>query len=130
MRLPEAKIKEALGHPEKLGRQEALLYFADCYSRDAKVMPLAIRVTEVCWVARRWAYSVTGSQRDDAAHKLAKRNRERRKRPNRPVSYCPHMLSGLGRNAFSGAPGRKQMAGQALPRSFFGGAACVIFVIA
>ena len=43
MRLPEAKIKEALAHPEKLVRQEALLYFADCYSRDAEVMPLAIK---------------------------------------------------------------------------------------
>jgi hypothetical protein len=29
MRLPEAKIKEALVHPDKLVRQEALLYFAD-----------------------------------------------------------------------------------------------------
>ena len=46
MRLPEAKIKEALAHPEKLVRQEALLYFADCYSRDAEVMPLAIRAIE------------------------------------------------------------------------------------
>jgi hypothetical protein len=46
MRLPEAKIKEALVHPEKLVRQEALLYFADCYSRDAQVMPLAIKAIE------------------------------------------------------------------------------------
>ncbi len=46
MRLPEAKIKEALVHPEKLVRQEALLYFADCYSRDAEVMPLAIQAIE------------------------------------------------------------------------------------
>ena len=42
MRLPEAKIKGAIVHPEKLVRQEALLYFADCFSRDAEVMPLAI----------------------------------------------------------------------------------------
>jgi hypothetical protein len=42
----EAKIKEALLHPEKLVRQEALLYFADCYSRDAEVMPLAIKAIE------------------------------------------------------------------------------------
>jgi hypothetical protein len=46
MRLPEAKIKEALVHPDKLVRQEALLYFADCYSRDAEVMPLAIQAIE------------------------------------------------------------------------------------
>src|SRR5436309_473915 len=46
MRLPEAKIKEAILHPEKLVRQEALLYFSDCYSRDAEVMPLAIKAIE------------------------------------------------------------------------------------
>ena len=46
MRLPEAKIKEALAHPDKLVRQEALLYFADCHSRDAEVMPLAIQAVE------------------------------------------------------------------------------------
>jgi hypothetical protein len=46
MRLPESKIKEAIVHPEKLVRQEALLYFADCYSRDAEVMPLAIQAIE------------------------------------------------------------------------------------
>src|SRR5438034_10697707 len=46
MRLPESKIKEAIDHPEKLVRQESLLYFADCYSRDAEVMPLAIKAIE------------------------------------------------------------------------------------
>jgi hypothetical protein len=46
MRLPESKIKEAIVHPEKLVRQEALLYFADCYSRDAEVIPLAITAIE------------------------------------------------------------------------------------
>jgi hypothetical protein len=46
MRLPEAKIKEALARPDKLVRQEALLYFADCHSRDAGVMPLAIQAVE------------------------------------------------------------------------------------
>jgi hypothetical protein len=46
MRLPEAKIREAVAHSEKLARQEALLYFADCYSRDAEVMPLAIQAIE------------------------------------------------------------------------------------
>jgi hypothetical protein len=35
MRLPEAKIKEAIVHTEMLVRQEVLLYFADCHSRDA-----------------------------------------------------------------------------------------------
>jgi hypothetical protein len=46
MRLPEANIKEAVAHPDKLVRQEALLYFADCYSRNADVLPLAIRAIE------------------------------------------------------------------------------------
>jgi SEC-C motif len=46
MRLPEAKIKEAIVHPEKLVRQEALHYFSECFSRDAAVMPLAIQAIE------------------------------------------------------------------------------------
>ena len=46
MRLPEAKIREALVHPDKLVRQEALRYFAGCHSRDAEVMPLAIQAVE------------------------------------------------------------------------------------
>ena len=46
MRLPEAKIKEAIVHTEMLVRQEALRYFADCHSRDAEVMPLAIQAIE------------------------------------------------------------------------------------
>lgn len=45
-RLPEAKIKEAIFHPEKLVRQEALAYFTDCYSRDTEVMPLVIRAIQ------------------------------------------------------------------------------------
>ena len=46
MRLPETKIKEAILHPEKMVRQEALLYFAGCYSRDAEVMPLVIKAIQ------------------------------------------------------------------------------------
>ena len=46
MRLPETKIKEAILHPDKLVRQEALLYFSECYSRDTEVMPLAIKAIE------------------------------------------------------------------------------------
>lgn len=46
MRLSETKIKEALLHPEKPARQEALLYFANCHSPDAAVMPLAIKAIE------------------------------------------------------------------------------------
>lgn len=46
MRLPQAKIKEAIVHPEKLARQAALRYFADCYSQDAEIMPLAIQAIQ------------------------------------------------------------------------------------
>jgi hypothetical protein len=46
MRLSETKIKEAIVHPEKLVRQEALLYFAGSYSRDAEIMPLAVKAIE------------------------------------------------------------------------------------
>jgi hypothetical protein len=46
MRLPEAKIKDAILHPEKLVRQEALDYFTDCYSSDTEVVPLAIKAIE------------------------------------------------------------------------------------
>jgi hypothetical protein len=54
MRLPEVKIKEAILHPERLVRQEALHYFADCFSRDAEVMPLAIKAIET--FGRRGAF--------------------------------------------------------------------------
>ena len=46
MRLPEAKIKEAILHDEKLARQEAVYYFSNCFSRDNDVMPLAIQAIE------------------------------------------------------------------------------------
>lgn len=46
MRLPEAKIKEAILHPEKLVRQEAVYYFSNCFSRNTEVMPLAIQAIE------------------------------------------------------------------------------------
>jgi hypothetical protein len=47
MRLPEAKIKEAILHPEKIVRNKALTYFADSYSQDPEIMPLAIKAMEV-----------------------------------------------------------------------------------
>jgi hypothetical protein len=46
MRLPEAKIKEAILHPEKMVRQEAVHYFSNCFSPDTTVMPLAIQAIE------------------------------------------------------------------------------------
>ncbi len=46
MRLPEAKIKDALLHPHKLVRQEALMYFAEGRSPDPGVMPQVIKAFE------------------------------------------------------------------------------------
>jgi hypothetical protein len=46
MRLPETKIKEAVAHPDRLVRHEALVYFASCYSRDTEVMPFVIQAIE------------------------------------------------------------------------------------
>src|SRR4051812_7564794 len=46
MRLPEAKIKEAILHPEKLVRQEALLHFSESFTQDTEVMSLAIKAIE------------------------------------------------------------------------------------
>lgn len=54
MRLPEAKIKEAITHPDRLVRQEALDYFAACYSLDSEVMPAAIKALET--YGRRQAF--------------------------------------------------------------------------
>lgn len=51
MWLPEAKIKGAIVHPEKLVRQEALRYFAGCYSRDARGHAGVCRLTQVFGVA-------------------------------------------------------------------------------
>ena len=46
MRLLETKIKEAILHPEKLVRQEAVYYYSNCFSPDTDVMPLAIQAIE------------------------------------------------------------------------------------
>jgi hypothetical protein len=46
MRLSEDKIKEAILHPERLVRRQALRYFAESYSLDTSVMPLVIRSVE------------------------------------------------------------------------------------
>ena len=46
MRLREAKIKEAILHPEEEVRLVAVGYFADSRSPDASVMPLVIQAVE------------------------------------------------------------------------------------
>jgi hypothetical protein len=46
MRLPEAKIKRAILHPESEIRLTAVDYFADSHSSDPEVMPLVIEAVE------------------------------------------------------------------------------------
>jgi hypothetical protein len=46
MRLPEAKIKQAILHPEEEVRLTAVSYFADLRSSDPEVMPLVIEAIE------------------------------------------------------------------------------------
>lgn len=46
MRMSEAKIKEAILHPEKMVRDVALAYFTESFSRDVEVMPIAIEAIE------------------------------------------------------------------------------------
>jgi hypothetical protein len=46
MRLPEAKIKQAVLHPESEIRLTAVSYFADSQSSDPEVMPLVIEAIE------------------------------------------------------------------------------------
>ena len=46
MRLPEAKIKQAILHPEEEIRLTAVSYFADSNSSDPAVMPLVIEAIE------------------------------------------------------------------------------------
>lgn len=57
MRLPEEKIKEAIVHPDKFARQEALNHFADCYSRDPEIMPLVIKAIETYGRADTFFYT-------------------------------------------------------------------------
>src|SRR4051812_30990797 len=54
MRLPESKIKDALLHPERMARDEALMYFNNAYSRDPEVMLRAIEALET--FGRRQAF--------------------------------------------------------------------------
>jgi hypothetical protein len=46
MRLPETQIRDAILHPDKLVRQDARVYFTDCFSRDIEVLPRAIQALE------------------------------------------------------------------------------------
>jgi len=58
MRLPEAKIKQAILRPELDIRQLAIRYFPVCHSDDEEVAPLVIQAVEKC--GREDAYHLIG----------------------------------------------------------------------
>ena len=62
MRLPEAKIKEAILHPDPEIRDRATSYFAQSYSPDPSLMPLVIKAVETH--GRQDAYQLIGLSRD------------------------------------------------------------------
>lgn len=48
--LPEDKIKEAILHPNSMVRNQAISYFAESFSHDSSIMPLAIQtITKWGW---------------------------------------------------------------------------------
>lgn len=55
MRLAEAKIKEAILHPDKEAREAAIRYFSRPTTRDPSIMPLGIQALET--YGRRQAFS-------------------------------------------------------------------------
>ncbi len=62
MRLPEAKIKQAILNPELDIRQRAMRYFSVCHSDDEGVVPLMIQAIEK--YGREDAYHLVGSSVD------------------------------------------------------------------
>ena len=62
MRYPEAKIKEAILHPDLEIRLRALRYFSDSYSPDASIMGQVIEAVEK--YGRQDAYQLVGMSRD------------------------------------------------------------------
>ncbi|MHB8974232.1 MAG: hypothetical protein ACYC4N_27675 [Pirellulaceae bacterium] len=62
MRLPEAKIKQAILNPELDIRQRAIRYFSVCHSDDEGVVPLVIQAIEK--YGREDAYHLVGSSVD------------------------------------------------------------------
>ena len=62
MRLPEAKIKQAILNPELDIRERAIRYFSVCYSDDEGVVPLVIQAIEK--YGREDAYHLVGSSVD------------------------------------------------------------------
>ena len=62
VRFPEAKIKEAILHPDPEIRDRATSYFAKSYSPDPSIMPLVIKAVET--YGRQDAYRLIGPSRD------------------------------------------------------------------
>lgn len=63
MRYPEAKIKEAILHPDIEIRDRATTYFAKSFSSDATIMPLVIKAVET-YGRENDAYRLIGASRD------------------------------------------------------------------
>ncbi len=62
MRYPEAKIKEAILHPDLEIRDRATSYFAKSYSQDPSIMDRVIEAVET--YGRQDAYRLIGLSRD------------------------------------------------------------------
>ena len=104
MRLDEQLIKQAILHPEKDVRSEAVLYFSRSYTTDVSVLPLAIQAVEKFgWdEAFSVAACMTGLPLNDATLPwvLAQLQHEDAKRPN-PFGFPArwHTLNSLLSNA-------------------------------
>src|SRR5450755_773690 len=63
VRYPEAKIKEAILHPDIEIRDRATMYFAKSFSSDLSIMPLVIKGVET-YGRENDAYRLIGASRD------------------------------------------------------------------
>jgi hypothetical protein len=63
MRYPEAKIKEAILHPDIEIRDRAVSYFGKSFSTDNSLMPLVIKAVET-YGTENDAYRLIGASRD------------------------------------------------------------------
>jgi DNA-binding Lrp family transcriptional regulator len=63
VRYPEAKVKEAILHPDIEIRDRAAMYFAKSFSADLTIMPLVIKAVET-YGRQNDAYRLIGASRD------------------------------------------------------------------
>src|ERR1022692_3948306 len=63
VRYPEAKIKEAILHPDIEIRDRATMYFGKAFSSDHTIMPLVIKAVET-FGRENDAYRLIGASRD------------------------------------------------------------------